>query len=247
MNSDILNKYFKMFEVLNLINSNIGYEKIKGIYIGNDVYELLDSIEIILDNNVYLYSITLENLNDLYLLFDYYRFTYKNKNQLIINKCNKLIKLLNYKIFELNELLRKVENKKIDYYEIINACYNKNIYKINNNFSIVSFNVIKKIWESEYYLVKYLLNKKLLDINIDYLLNSAFIEFGILHLRSFYELNEEDKVKLNALLLGRMKNRKKIYKLDVYNIFINKKEVKLLINKLIEIINNDSKILKKDK
>ena len=247
MENIILNKHFKMLEILNLINFNIGYDNLEKLYINDDIYILLDSIELILSDNLYLFSLNIDNLKKLYSLFNYYRYNYSNRDKFLINRCNKLISLLNLKIYELDNILMNIENRKINYYEIVNVCYNRNIFETSNNYSIVSFNIIKKIWESEYYLEKYLLNKELLDINVDYLLNSAFIEFGIIHLKSFYKFSEEDKIKLNSLLLRRMKNRKNIYKLDVHNIYLNKKEIKLLIVELLKIINGNEKNMKKDK
>lgn len=248
MEENVLNKYFKMLEILNLINMNVGYDKIRKIYV-DDIYDLLDSIEIILSDNFYLFSVSEQNLKDLYLLFDYYRYTYPKRNQLLINKCNSIIKLLNSKIYEIDSIIRNIENRKFDYNEVVNVCFNRTNLNTNKKYSVLSFTALKKVWESEYYIIKYLLDKELLDINKDYLLNSSFIELGIIHLISFYNFSEEEINKLINLLLQRNDNRKEICKLDIYNIYLKPKEAKCVIQEMIDILKiiKNQKVLKKDK
>lgn len=244
-----LKQHFETIKILNMLNEKISIEKIKNMYIENDVDKLLNSIDEILSDNIYFFALTEDNIKDLYILFEYIRFDYEKRNNDLIFKCNNLIEKLNQKIYELNNITNNVEQRKIDKNEIIDTCFSEDLN--NCHFSVVSFTIIKKIWKSEYYIIKYLIDEPIDEICRSYLDASAFVEFGIIHLLANYFniFNVQEKTLLFNLLNKRKNLYNAIHEYDIYNIYSDENNLQAVIAYIINYMNNyhEEFILKKDK
>ena len=245
----------EMLEVMNLIKANVTATDLANDYYKDNIEILFESLKKILETELYLFSLSSEEINLIYLWVEYFRYNYSKKNLRLINDCNELISLLNKGKHNIQVVFKEIPNTDpLKSFEMMENVFSK-VAKINNSekcFNTIDQVAVYDIWITEYYLVSYLLDGKLNYDQAAMLIQTSNVELAIISvLNSCLDtLTYNDMVLIVSLLKIRAMNfsRDKFTK-DGRYVYKNAKEFKNVILKIARFLKDydKPKILEKDK
>ena len=249
----------EMLEVLRLLKANVSVSNLSDYYSEDEIEFLLEKINNILTNDLYVYSLSLDIFNLLYDWVNYYRFEHKYPNKEVFckmfYKCDDLIGVLNEKLYNVKIMGEAYSNDDMETFsEFLKDCISQAVILNSREqcFYTADFWTLVELWAIEYFIIKYLQKDDLAAADEYILLNSSGIEYGIISIINccIDSLTNEQK----AMLVNLMKRRAENFNYnnivnDGSHIYQSEEQFKEVILKISNYIKNydKPKILKKDK
>ena len=147
MKKETLKQHMEMLEVMNLIKANVTATDLANNYYKDNIEILFEYLKKILETELYLFSLSSEEINLIYLWVEYFRYNYSKKNLRLINDCNELISLLNKGKHNIQVVFKEIPNTDpLKSFEMMENVFSKVAnssltFKVFKIFGAISINI----------------------------------------------------------------------------------------------------------